>query len=95
MTLHHRPEQTILPPRGERIPLIFALLLLKQPLSSIYINALASIRDLQRPLDIVQVKAQLIDHVSDCPVNGVLDLRAERWGREGWLEGWTAGDGEV
>jgi hypothetical protein len=95
LTPHDRPEQTILTPRGKGIPLVLALLLLEQLLRGINVNALASISDLKRPLDIVLVEAQLIDHARDGTVNRVLNLWTESWGREDWLEGWTAGDGEV
>jgi len=72
---------------------MLALLLLEQFFGSINVKTLASISDLERPLDIVLVEAQLVDHARDRTINGVLNLWTEGRRREDWLEGWTAGDG--
>lgn len=73
---------------------ILPLLLLEQTLRGLHVDSLACIRDLERPFDVVLVEAQVVDHVGDGAVNGVLDLWAERGWCEGWVEGWAAWKGE-
>lgn len=74
---------------------MLALLLLEQLLGGIDVNALTGIGDLQRPFYVVWVESQLVDHVSNRTVNGVLNLRAEWCGRACWLEWWAPRNCEV
>lgn len=56
------------------------LLLPEQGLSGLDINSFTSIRDLERPLDVVFIEAQLVDHPVKRAINGVLHLGTEgRW----------------
>lgn len=69
-------EETILPAPRERIMQLLPFLLFQQMLRGLDVDALAGICDLERPFDVVFVEAQVVHHVRDGAVDGVLDLRA-------------------